>query len=450
MDADKLKAIQELNDYYDDYDKDFPEWYRKERERARELYLKFEESNAPVGKYGKDFDLTAYNPYLAPTHKPVKNLALLEEIKKTRLQSVGQRLDEEERTGSHLQEDTTSTYLNFTKIAEQTLFPKYPDGLIVANFDDSVKEYPWMQKYVNRIIPVNLDKCTAWNAAYSIGGVLVWVKEGVRVDWPLQACFYMETRGLAQLVHILIVAEPYSKIHLISGCALHPTCDNALHGCITEVFVGKGAEVTLSMIHNFRPRFNVRPKIGAIVDENGSYMENFVLTSEVESTQMYPTVILRGKGAKASMRSLMFGLGKSDSDMGSAIIFANENTSGEIISRSVVMDEANVKTRGSLKAYRSNVKGHLECRALLLSDKAETSAYPNLISKVSDAQLTHEAAVGKIAEEQLLYLMSRGLSREAASSLITRGFLDADIPGLPPLLQAEIKRIVSSTANEVM
>jgi len=450
MDKDKLKRIKELNSFFEDHDKNFPEWYRKDRAKARELYLKFEEMDAPVGRYGKNFDLTKYDPLLAPVHKPIKSLASLDDVRKMRIQTVGQRPDEGERTGSHLQEDTTATYLSFTKLAEQILFPKYPDGLVVKNFDDAVKEHSWIQKYVNNIVPMNLDKFTAWCAAYSTGGVFVWVKEGVRVEWPLQACFYMETMDLAQLVRILIIADPNSKIHLISGCAAHPTCDRTLHGCITEIYVGKGAEVTLSVIHNFKPTSNIVPKIGAIVEDGGSHMENYILTSAVESTQLYPTVILRGEGAKTSMRSLMFGLGKSDIDVGSAILFNGENTSGEIISRAVVMDEASLKARGSLRAFRRNVRGHLECRALLLSDKAEAVAYPTLRSTVSDAQLTHEAAVGKIAEEQLLYLMSRGLSREEATSMIARGFLDTDIPGLPPLLQAEIKRLISSTASEVM
>ena len=146
----------------------------------------------------------------------------------------------------------------------------------------------------------------------------------------------------------------------------------------------------------------------------------------------------------------MFGRARSDVDVGAAIIFTAENTRGEIISRTVVTDEANVRLRGTLKSFKSNTKGHMECRALLLSDKAEAHAYPTLRSTVSGAELTHEAAIGKIAEEQLLYLMSRGLSKEEATSMIARGFLDTDIPGLPPVLQGEISRLVSMTAKEVM
>jgi len=153
-----------------------------------------------------------------------------------------------------------------------------------------------------------LDKYTAWNAAYSLGGVFVWVKEGVEVTWPIQACFYLEKMGLGQLVRILIVAEPHSKVHLITGCVMHPRCETALHGCISEVYVGKGAEVTFSFIHNFKPKFHIRPKVGVMVDEDGTYRENYILTSPVKSTQLYPTVILggaelEGKHAQPSLRT---------------------------------------------------------------------------------------------------------------------------------------------------
>jgi len=248
----------------------------------------------------------------------------------------------------------------------------------------------------------------------------------------------------------MVIAEPYSKVHLITGCAMAPLCRTALHGCVSEVYVGRGAEVTFSFIHNFKPEFHIRPKIGVIVEEDATYRENYILTSPVKSTQLYPTVILRGRNSRASIRSLIFGLGSSDIDVGSAIIYTAENTRGEIMARSVVAGKSIVKLRGSLKAYRANARGHLECRALLLSDKARAYAYPNLRSFSSEAELTHEAAVGKIADKQLYYLMSRGLSKEEATSMIARGFLDTDIPGLPVLLQGEISKLISMTAKEVM
>jgi len=450
VNAEKLGVLKELRDFYEGYDRDFPEWYKKRRNLARKIYEEHETQGLPAGKYGRDFDLTYFRPTIAPPHNSLRSLKDLDDVGKQRIQAVGQRPDEGDRTGSHLQYDSSTVYIGYTDLAKQTFLPKYPEGLIVMDTDDAIRRHPWVEKFAYRIVPINLDKYTAWCSANSIGGVFVWVKEDVVVDWPVQACFYLGANRLAQLPHNLIVAEPGSKVHLISGCVMHPGCEIALHGCITEIYIGKGAEVTWTMIHNFKPKFQVRPKIGVIVEESATYRENYILTGAADSVQLYPTAILRGKGARASIRALMFGRARSDVDVGAAIIFTGENTRGEIISRTVVTDEANVRLRGTLKSFKSNTKGHMECRALLLSDKAEAHAYPTLRSTVSGAELTHEAAVGKIAEEQLLYLMSRGLSKEEATSMIARGFLDTDIPGLPRVLQGEISRLVSMTAKEVM
>jgi hypothetical protein len=441
---------EELKEFYDEYESKFPEWYIRKRRLARKIYEEYEARGSPIGNYGKDFDLTQFNPSLAPAHSPLESLSNLDGIGKERIQSVGQRPDEEKRTGSHLQQDTTPTYLSLTELAKKELLPKYPKGLTLMNWDDAICKHQWLERWVNHIVPINLDKYTAWNSAYSIGGVFVWVKERAVVEWPIQACFYLQKIGLGQLVRIMIIAEPFSKVHLITGCVMHPGCTSALHGCITEVWVGKGAEVTLSIIHNFRQNFHIRPKVGVIVDEGGTYRENYILTSPVESTQLYPTIILRERGARASMRSLVFGRGKSAIDVGTAIIFTGEDTRGEIMSRSVVTDESTVKLRGALKAYRPNVRGHLDCRALILSDKAQACAYPNLRSISPEADLTHEAAIRRIADKELFYLMSRGLTKEEATSMVTRGFMDTDIPGLPKLLQVELNRLVSMTAKEVM
>ncbi|HEX58953.1 MAG TPA: hypothetical protein ENF26_02250 [Methanomicrobia archaeon] len=192
----------------------------------------------------------------------------------------------------------------------------------MEDIEDAVHKYPWIEKLFGRILPMNLDKYTAYNAGHSIGGVFVWVKRGVRLDLPLQACFFVETLGYAQLPRILVVAEPYSKLHLISGCVAQPACDIGLHGCITEIYVGRGAEVTYSMIHNFRERFHIRPRIGAIVDEGATYIENFIVIGPCKSDQAYPTVILRGKNARAVIRTIVLGVESSNIDVGSALIFS--------------------------------------------------------------------------------------------------------------------------------
>lgn len=156
---------------------------------------------------------------------------------------------------------------------------------------------------------------------------------------------------------------------------------------------------------------------------------------------------MREDNSRAVIRTIVLGLKSSDIDVGSALIFSGENTRGELVSRTVATDKSNVKMRGTMKGY-SKAKGHLECMGMLLSDTARARAYPQLRSTSPDANLTHEAAIGKIAEEDLYYLMSRKMSEQEATSMITRGFLDVETPGFPPLLRHEINRVVSMSLEE--
>lgn len=450
MDVKKLRVLEELKDYYEEYDKRFPEWLKKSRELARNIHQEYEDKGFPAGRFGMDFDLLSYRPDLAPKHPPRQSLLELDENMRQLAESCGQSIEEIDRTGSKLQEDADTTYLGFTEEASKTLLAEYPEGLIIKDIEEAVQEHPWIEKFWSHILPINLDKYTAYNAGYSRGGVFVWVKRGVKVELPVQACFFVETQMYAQLPRILVIAEPYSKVHLISGCITQPACDIGLHGCITEIYQGEGSEVTYSMIHNFRPEFHVRPKIGAIVDDNATYIENFIIIGPCLSDQAYPTVVLRGKDARAVIRCIILGMEASDIDVGYSIIFSGEATRGELISRAVATGESKITMRGTLKGYTDKVRGHLECRGMLLSPMARAWAYPQIRSTSPEANLTHEAAIGKIAEEQLYYLMSKGLTEDEATAMITRGFLDVETPGFPPLLRREIDKVIAASLKKVL
>ncbi len=415
----------------------FPKWYTEKRREAKELLKK-----AKPAKYGLDVDLNAFS-LQAPSHAKINELASLEKDVRDASKVVGTRDDEEYRSGTYFQYDNDVVYLQHNKSLKEK-------GLVIHSIDDAVQMYPWLEKYWFKELPMGLDKYTTYVAANSVGGAFVWAQEGARIEHPIQACLFMGADRAIQAPHNIIVAEPHSKVHLITGCTVHPKCETAAHVAATEIYVKEGAEVTWSMIHSWGENFHVRPRTGAIVEDGGTLMMNYVLLSPVKSIQMYPTVVLKGKGARVSFRNLILGRGKSNIDVGSGIILSGEESKGEINSRAVIMDETTIDMRGLLRGNKPGTKGHLECRGLLLSDKAKARAHPNLDARTNEADLTHEAAVGKIAEEELFYLMTRGLSKDEATSLIARGFLDTDIPGLPPALQKEIGRIVSMTTREVM
>jgi Fe-S cluster assembly scaffold protein SufB len=204
------------------------------------------------------------------------------------------------------------------------------------------------------------------------------------------------------------------------------------------------------MIHNFKEEFHIRPKIGAIVDDDATYIENFIVIGPCRSDQAYPTVVLRGKDARAVIRTLVLGVESSDIDVGSSIIFSGEGSRGELISRSVGTGDSKITMRGTLKGYAAGVKGHLECRGMLLDPLARAWAYPQIRSSSPEADLTHEAAIGKIAEEQLYYLMSKGLDEDEATSMIARGFLDVETPGFPPLLRREINKVIAMSLKKIL
>lgn len=413
-----------------------PQWLEEVRARARRLL----QQGRPA-KYGPDLDLSKYS-LEGPIHPSVSALAELGRGILGPSKTVGIRVDEGARSATYFQRDHEVVYSKLEKLASP--------GLVAAGVEEALRRYPWVKRYWFRALPLGLDKYTAFVGAYSKGGAFIWVKRGARVELPVQACLFTGTSGIVQVPHNLIIAEPRSSVHVITGCVTAPRCKGAAHVAATEIYVGEEAKVTWTMIHNWGPSFHVRPRMGAVVEEGGALVLNYVLLSPVGSIQLYPTVILKGRGARVCFRNLALGRSKSSIDLGSGVVFNSSGTRGEIVTRAVAMEQAEVRMRGLLRGNKPGSKGHLECRGLLLSREARIEAYPSLVGAASGAELTHEAAVGRIAEEQLYYLMSRGLAEEEATSLIARGFLDPGLLELPPELSREVRRIVSITAEKVL
>jgi Fe-S cluster assembly scaffold protein SufB len=192
----------------------------------------------------------------------------------------------------------------------------------------------------------------------------------------------------------------------------------------------------------------VRPRSVGIVEEGGLFLNNYICMKPVKSLQMYPTTHLLGKGAVSRFYSLLVGSAGSELDVGGRIFLKEEDTRAEIIARAI-SNGGKIISRGDLIGEKPGIKAHLECRGLLLKGGI-IHAIPELQGKVEGVEMSHEAAVGKIAQEEILYLMARGLSEDEATATIVRGFLSVDIPGLPPTLKAEIDRAVDMSEKELM
>jgi hypothetical protein len=222
-----------------------------------------------------------------------------------------------------------------------------------------------------------------------------------------------------------------------------------MHLGVSEFYIKRGAKVTFTMIHSWNPEFAVRPRTAAIIEEDGLLLSNYVLMKPVNSLQMNPIAQCNGKNATARFNSVLVARPESNMDVGSRVFLNSRGARTEIITRAITMG-GNIISRGYIEGNEPEVKGHLECRGLILGSKGTIHAIPELKGNLAGIDLYHEAAVGKIAEEEVEYLMARGITREQATATIVRGFLRVDIDGLPPMLNAELQRAVKTSENDFM
>lgn len=323
-------------------------------------------------------------------------------------------------------------------------------GLEVLSTTEALKKYDWLEDYLWEAVAPDTDKYTALTALKPHHGYFIRAKKGVKSTFPLQACLFISKEGVVQRVHNIIIAEEDSELHIITGCTTSRHVNSGFHIGISEFFLKKGSKITFTMIHNWAPEVEVRPRTGAVLEEGSTFLSNYICLRPVNTLQLYPTAYLKGKGSRVRFQSILYGQKNSIMDVGSRAILQAEETRAEILSRVVATEQAQITARGHLKGEVNEVKGHLECQGLLLSPQASILAIPELEARAEKVELSHEAAVGKIAEEEILYLMSRGLTADEATALIVRGFLNVEIEGLPPVLEAETKKLLQMDLEKIL
>jgi hypothetical protein len=217
---------------------------------------------------------------------------------------------------------------------------------------------------------------------------------------------------------------------------------------ISEFFVKKNAKLTFTMIHNWAEEMIVRPRSVAQVEEGGLFINNYICMRPVRSLQMYPTTHLVGENAVARFYSIIVGSPETEYDVGARVYLKKPGSRAEVVARTI-SNGGKIISRGHLIGQVPDIKAHLECKGLILNGGL-IHAVPELEGHADGVEMSHEAAVGKIAQEEIMYLMSRGLSEDEATSTIVRGFLSVDIPGLPPQLKAEIDRAIEASDKDVM
>lgn len=378
---------------------------------------------------GPDIDLTAYSVQ-AEEHGEIQRLTGLTDEVKERAVSVGIDAEEACRSGSFFQMDHSVI-----------LSSAYQSGLEVMSTTEALKKYEWLKDYWWKAVEVDADKYTAQAELKQHHGYFLRALPGARAEFPLQACLYMTREGLAQNVHNVIIAEEGSELHIITGCTTAQHVKSGLHVGVSEFYVKKNAKVTFTMIHNWAEDVAVRPRTGTIVEENGVFMSNYICMRPVRTLQMYPAAYCIGENATVRYNTILLAPEGSNMDVGSKVFLRARGSRAEVVARAITTGGA-IVTRGNLIGEVPGIKAHLECRGLILSEKGSILAIPELDGRVSGVEMSHEAAVGKIAEEEIQYLMARGLTSDEATAAIVRGFLDVEIKGLPEHLKGEIKKAI--------
>jgi len=395
-------------------------------------------ASAKPATFGEDVELDKYSSS-AEELPYQENPSQLPEEDQKQMTQAGIILDEQsQRSGTIIQMDNSVIH----SLAKE-------EGLELMATSQALRTYDWILDYWWRAVAVDSDKYTAHVELNQNDGYFIRALPHTKVVYPVQACLYLAKNNLAQNVHNIIIAEEGSELHIITGCTTSPREEPGLHLGVSEFYIKRGAKVTFTMIHNWNPEIVVRPRTGVIIEEDGLFLSNYVIMKPVHSLQTYPTARCVGANATVRFNSILVAAPGSMMDVGSRVFLDGKGSRTEIISRAITTG-GDIIARGYIEGNAPDVKGHLECRGLILLEEGMIHAIPELKGNLAGIDLSHEAAVGKIAEEELEYLMARGLTRTEATATIVRGFLRVDIEGLPPMLSAELQRAVEASEKELM
>jgi Fe-S cluster assembly scaffold protein SufB len=395
-------------------------------------------AEAKAAAMGEDIDLSSYagdaekQPYQADPSK------LPAQAKKRMLESGVILDDTSQRSGTYIQMDNVPVH-----------FSSQQEGIEIMAMSEALAKYDWLSDYWWRAVAVDTDKYTAHVELKDSDGYFIRALPGKKTVFPVQACLYLAKAKLAQNVHNVIIAEENSELHIITGCTVASKNEPGLHLGVSEFYIKKGARVTFTMIHSWNPEVAVRPRTGAIIEQDGLFLSNYVLMKPVRSLQTNPLADCVGENATVRFNSVLVATPGSHMDVGSRVLLNARGAKTEIISRALTTG-GTIVSRGYIEGNAPEVKGHLECRGLILQEKGVIHAIPELKGNLAGIDLSHEAAVGKIAEEEVEYLMARGLTRNEATATIVRGFLRVDIEGLPPQLATELERTIEVSEKELM
>ncbi len=416
--------------------KDEPEWMLDIRLKAYDHFLE-----RPMPEWGADlssidFDEIYY--YIKPSERQGDDWEDIPPYIKDTFNKLGiPEAEQKFLSGVAAQYESEVVYHNIKEeLTEQ--------GVIFLGMDDALAQYPDMVKeYFSTIIPYNDNKFAALNTSVWSGGSFIYVPPGVHIEMPLQAYFRINAKNVGQFERTLIIIDEGAYCHYVEGCTAPVYSSDSLHSAVVEIVVKKRGRCRYTTIQNWSNNvYNLVTKRAMAYEKATMEWVDGNLGSKI--TMKYPAVYLMGDGAHGEILSIAFAGAGQHQDAGGKVVHVAPNTSSRIISKSLSKSGGRASYRGLLKVHEGayNSKSNVVCDALLLDDKSRSDTYPYIEIDEADVTIGHEASVSKIGEEQLFYMMSRGLSEEMASTMIVNGFIEPLVKELPMEYAVEMNRLI--------
>ncbi|WP_182867057.1 Fe-S cluster assembly protein SufB [Stieleria mannarensis] len=412
-----------------------PDWMREFRLRSLEIF-----ESKPMPKWGGaiDIDFQDIYYYLKPTDHQGKTWDdVPQEIKDT-FDKLG--IPEAEKkflAGVKAQFESEVVYGSL----EEDLAKK---GVIFTDTDTAVREHPeLLREYFGKIIPPEDNKFAALNSAVWSGGSFIYIPKGVSIDFPLQAYFRINAESMGQFERTLILVDEGANVHYVEGCTAPMYSTESLHSAVVEVVVKRNARCRYTTIQNWANNiYNLVTKRAYAYGDATMEWVDGNLGSKL--TMKYPAVHMKEPGARGEILSIAFSSAGQHQDAGAKLVHEAPNTTGQIISKSISKNGGRSSYRGLVAVHPGahNSKNNVVCDALILDPESRSDTYPYIEISEQDVQIGHEASVSRIGEEQMFYLLSRGLSEQEASTMIVNGFIEPLVKELPMEYAIEMNRLI--------
>ncbi len=425
------KVVEEISEF-----KKEPEWMRKLRLKGLEYF-----SRKPNPTWGPDLSTINYDDihyYVRSNDKVATDWeAVPDEIRNTYDKLGIPEAEKKFLAGVGAQYDSEVVYHSL-----QEQWKK--QGVVFLDTDSGLREYPELfQEYFSKLIPAGDNKLAALNTAVWSGGSFVYVPKGVHVTIPLQAYFRINAKNVGQFERTLIIADEGSNVHYVEGCTAPVYSSDSLHSAVVEIYVKKHARVRYTTIQNWSKNvYNLVTK-RAVAEEDAT-MEWVDCNLGSKITMKYPSVYMMGRKARADILSVAYAGPGMHTEAGAKVIHRAPETTSVIVSKSISRGGGRTSYRGLVEVARGaeRSKSNVSCDALLLDDHSRSDTYPYMNIQEDKVELGHEATVSKIGDEQIFYLMSRGISEADAMTLIVRGFIEPVVKELPMEYALEMNRLI--------